>query len=144
MKELKGKEKIYLEQYDVNVNRYLTYAQVQQIANAVLALSKPNEKGVAHDSWAEREQCIDMLVLLHATDIPREVLETLDHDICLSSGLIDEVRGRIINYCDIIDAIVYQESTTQMFKEFAKELPKFVAPLEKVVNKYGGKETKQS
>ena len=39
MKEIKGNQTVYLEDYDVTVNKYLTYAQIQQIANAVVAAS---------------------------------------------------------------------------------------------------------
>ena len=34
MKEFQSKSLIYLEDYDVNVNRYLTYAQIQKIIEA--------------------------------------------------------------------------------------------------------------
>ena len=35
MKEFKEVNKEYLEQYDIHVNRYLTYSQIQAIANSV-------------------------------------------------------------------------------------------------------------
>ena len=62
MKEIKAMDKAYLDGYDVYVNPYLTYAQIQAIVNGVKGL----------DSWAEREQNIDMCVLAFATDIPTE------------------------------------------------------------------------
>lgn len=47
------KETTHLEKYDVTVNRYLTYAQIQQIAEATMKFH----------TWAERQQNIDMLIL---------------------------------------------------------------------------------
>ena len=59
MKEIKKENKLYLNDYDINVSPYLTYAEIQTIANKVKAL----------DSWAEREETIDMYVLYFSTDI---------------------------------------------------------------------------
>ena len=56
------KETTYLEKYGVTVNRYLTYAQIQQIAEATMKFH----------TWAERQQNIDMLILIHATDMTVE------------------------------------------------------------------------
>ena len=38
MKEIKAMDKVYLEEYDVHVNPYLTYAQIQAIVNGVKSL----------------------------------------------------------------------------------------------------------
>ena len=54
MKDFKEMESIELKDFGVRVNPYLTYAQVQAIANSVYTLK----------SWAEREQNIDMLLLI--------------------------------------------------------------------------------
>lgn len=144
MKELKELEQAYLVEYDVHVNRYLTYAQIQQIADAVLALSKPDENGEVHDSWSEREQCIDMLVLYHATDIGKEKLGELSHDDCLKSGLIEAVRCCVENLYFVQRAIEYHESEKRLLAQFSKQLPDLLKPLEKVVNKYGNKTNEQS
>nr|DAG15858.1 MAG TPA: hypothetical protein [Caudoviricetes sp.] len=112
MKELIADKKVYLEGYDVSVSTYLTYAQIQQIANATAQL----------DTWAERQQNIDMLVLLHATDIETETLMNTDADIFLTSGLVRKVRGIIRNYNDIYEAIKYTESTQNTIKNFIKVL----------------------
>ena len=112
MKELIADKKVYLEGYDVSVSTYLTYAQIQQIANATAQL----------DTWAERQQNIDMLVLLHATDIETETLMNTDADIFLTSGLVRKVKGIIRNYNDIYEAIRYTESTQNTIKNFIKVL----------------------
>ena len=132
MKEIKAMDKVYLEEYDVYVNPYLTYAQIQAIVNGVKSL----------DSWAEREQNIDMCVLAFATDIPTEKLEELGHDVLLQSGLINAVCGEIKNLFSVYEAIEYTESTKRALAQIIKALPKYQEQLDAVVKKYGKPSTK--
>lgn len=127
MKEIKAMDKAYIEEYDVYVNHYLTYAQIQAIVNGVKGL----------DSWAERQQNIDMCVLAFATDIPTEKLEEIGHDLLLQSGLIDEVMWRIRNINSVYEAIEYTESTKRALAQIIKALPKYQEQLDAVVKKYG-------
>ena len=127
MKEIKAMDKVYLEKYDVHVNPYLTYAQIQAIVNGVKGL----------DSWAEREQNIDMCVLAFATDIPTEKLEELGHDALLQSGLINAVMWEIKNLHRVYGAIEYTESTKRALAQIIKALPKYQEQLDAVVKKYG-------
>lgn len=127
MKEIKAMDKVYLEEYDVYVNPYLTYAQIQAIVNGVKGL----------DSWAEREQNIDMCVLAFATDIPTEKLEEVGHDVLLQSGLINAVCGEIKNLFSVYEAIEYTESTKRALAQIIKALPKYQEQLDAVVKKYG-------
>lgn len=132
MKEIKAMDKVYLEEYDVHVNPYLTYAQIQAIVNGVKGL----------DSWAERVQNIDMCVLAFATDIPTEKLEELGHDVLLQSGLINAVCGEINNLFSVYEAIAYTESTKRALAQIIKALPKYQEQLDAVVKKYGNLTTK--
>ena len=132
MKEIKAMDKVYLEEFDVYVNPYLTYAQIQAIVNGVKNL----------DSWAEREQNIDMCVLAFATDIPTEKLEELGHDALLQSGLINAVCGEIKNLFSVYEAIEYTESTKRALAQIIKALPKYQEQLDAVVKKYGKPSTK--
>ena len=132
MKEIKAMDKVYLEEFDVYVNPYLTYAQIQAIVNSVKSL----------DSWAEREQNIDMCVLAFATDIPTEKLEELGHDALLQSGLINAVCGEIKNLFSVYEAIEYTESTKRALAQIIKALPKYQEQLDAVVKKYGKPSTK--
>nr|DAO58082.1 MAG TPA: hypothetical protein [Bacteriophage sp.] len=127
MKEIKAMDKVYLEKYDVHVNPYLTYAQIQAIVNGVKGL----------DGWAEREQNIDMCVLAFATDIPTEKLEELGHDALLQSGLINAVMWEIKNLHRVYEAIEYTESTKRALAQIIKALPKYQEQLDAVVKKYG-------
>ena len=122
MKEIKGNQTVYLEDYDVTVNKYLTYAQIQQIANAVVAASTNN----ADDTWANRETNIDMLMLYHATDIGKEKLEEIGHDALLTSGLIEAVRCCIENLYNVDEAIDYIENNQRAINKMLKSLPKIL------------------
>ena len=122
MKEIKGNQTVYLEDYDITVNKYLTYAQVQQIANAVVGSSADDSE----DTWANRQTSIDMLMLYHATDITKEELEKVGHDDLLTSGLIQAVREQIKNYYEIFEAINYIEDNQRAIGKMLKSLPKIL------------------
>ena len=136
MKEIKGNQTVYLEDYDVTVNKYLTYAQIQQIANAVVATSAND----ADDTWANRETNIDMLVLYHATDIGKEKLEEIGHDALLTSGLIEAVRCCIENLYNVDEAIDYIENNQRVINKMLKSLPKILEDskgLQALMKKHG-------
>ena len=136
MKEIKGNQTVYLEDYDVTVNKYLTYAQIQQIANAVVAASTND----SDDTWANRQTNIDMLMLYHATDIGKEKLEEIGHDDLLTSGLIEAVRCCIENYYDVDDAINYIEDNQRAIGKLLKSLPKILEDskgLQDLMKKHG-------
>ena len=136
MKEIKGNQTVYLEDYDVTVNKYLTYAQIQQIANAVVAASMND----SDDTWANRQTNIDMLMLYHATDISKEKLEEIGHDVLLTSGLIDAVRYRIENIYSVNDAIDYIENNQRAINKLLKSLPKVLEEtkgLQDLMKKHG-------
>ena len=136
MKEIKGNQTVYLEDYDITVNKYLTYAQVQQIANAVVGSSADDSE----DTWANRQTSIDMLMLYHATDITKEELEKVGHDDLLTSGLIQAVREQIKNYYEIFEAINYIEDNQRAIGKMLKSLPKILEEskgLQGLMKKYG-------
>ena len=136
MKEIKGNKTVYLEHYGVMVNYYLTYAQIQQIANAVVASSADDSE----DNWANRQTNIDMLMLYHATDIAKEELEKVGHDDLLTSGLIQAVREQIKNYYEIFEAINYIEDNQRVIGKMLKSLPKILEEskgLQGLMKKYG-------
>lgn len=136
MKEIKGNQTVYLEDYDITVNKYLTYAQIQQIANAVVAASTND----SDDTWANRQTNIDMLMLYHATDIGKEKLEEIGHDVLLTSGLIEAVRYRIENLYNIDAAIDYIENNQRAINKLLKSLPKVLEEtkgLQDLMKKHG-------
>lgn len=129
MKEIKNLEPVLLEEYNIHVNRYLTYAQIQQIVNAVIKF----------DRWAEREQNKDMLILYHATDIGAEKLEEIGIDTLLCSGVVDKVKNCVENLWDIEDGIRYTESTQRALAQIINKLPEYSKQIEDVIKNGGRK-----
>ena len=125
MKELKGIDSIYLEDYDIKVNKYLTEAQIQQIINAIIQF----------DTWAEREENKNILVLYHATDMTKDDIEKYPYDILQSSGLIDTVIKNIDNYEEINKAVNWTEGMNRTLNQIAKELGKMMKNHEKTSKK---------
>lgn len=123
MKEIKKENKLYLNDYDINVSPYLTYAEIQTIANKVKSL----------DSWAEREETIDMYVLYFATDIGKVNIDNYNHDAWLKSGVIDAVKSYIKNLEQITEAIKYEESPMRILMQISKEMPEFSKKLDEVL-----------
>ena len=107
--------KIHFGDYDISVNRYLTYAQIQSVVNQARQF----------ESWADRQQCIDMLVLAFATDISKKELDSHNHDYWLTIGLIPNIEQHIENYIQIEDALKYEESPVRILLQLAKEIPEF-------------------
>ena len=129
MKEIKKLDPIYLEKFGIEVNPYLTYAQIQQIVNGVIKF----------DTWAERQQNIELLVLYHATDIGKEIIEEIGHETLLQSGLIDAVFMRVVNTDKIYKAIEYTESVGRALSQIVKILPEKIKEIEKAVESGKGK-----
>ncbi len=117
MVELKEKV-VHSTTYDIDIQQYLTYAQIQQIVNAV-------EKAAQTDgSWATRETNIDMLVLYHATNLDKEKLEEIGHETLLQSGLIDNVKTQIVNYHQLKEALDFTESLPRAAYKLISQMPK--------------------
>ena len=127
MKEIKNIEKIYLEKFDIYVDPYLTYEQIQQIIRAI----------VSQEDWAVRQQIIDMLILYHLTDVSQEDLEKVGHDDLLKSGLIDEVKAVVKNLNQIQEALNYTQSLPRALKEISDNLPEFRKIIQEAVVKNG-------
>lgn len=132
MVELKEKA-IHSNTYDINIRQYLTYAQIQQIVNAVELASKED------DSWSARQTNIDMLVLMHATDIGKEKLEEVGHEMFVMSGLMDCVKDNVINIGEVYNALDYTESLTRAGYKLLKDASKVVKTdtFKAAMKKYG-------
>lgn len=121
MKEIKAIEPIYLKDFDVEVNPYLTYAQIQNIVNAVCKFN----------DWADREQNIDILLLYHATNLTKEEIEKYGHETFLQSGIINEVRANVKNFEQIREALAYTQSVEKSLVAISKQLPKIIEDVRK-------------
>lgn len=106
-------EKIYLEKYEVTVNPYLTYAEIQNIAN----------EAIKYQTWSERNAIIDYMLLCYATDIKREEIDENGHEAILFSGLLDKVKDVVENYYSIFEAIKHEESLIKQIALIMDSLP---------------------
>lgn len=131
MVELKN-QVCHNDEYDININRYLTYAQIQQIVGAVVGVDK-------NDFWAGRQTNIDMLVLFHATDIGKDKLEKIGHETLLCSGLIKAVNDTVENLYQVYEGIEFAESTNRAGIKFLTQLSKLVnsEQFSSLLKKYG-------
>ena len=127
MKEIKNIDKVYLDKFDIYVESYLTYAQIQQIIKFI----------ITQDDWATRQQTIDMLLLYHTTNISKEELEQVGHDNLLKSGLIDEVKAVVKNLNQIQEALDYSQSLPRALKQISDKLPEFRKIIQEAVMKNG-------
>ena len=123
MKEIAVKEPVHLDNYDIDVQPYLTSGQIQSIATAVSQF----------DDWKDREQAVDMMLLYYVTNMGKEKIEEVGHDKLLCSGLIDEVKINVLNFWQIYKAIDYTESFNRMLIQTSKKMPDLMAKLEKNV-----------
>lgn len=124
-------EEAKLIEKEIKVKPYLTYAQIQAITNAVCKF----------DTWSEREENIDVLLLHAVTNLTAKEIEEYGHNALLESGIIDEVKACVKNYERIREAIEYTQSTQRALAQILKELPKMMEPLKKVVER--GKSSKK-
>lgn len=120
-------DKIHLEQYGVDARRYLSYAEIQTIADGCVELQ----------TWSERQQNIDMLVLHFAAGIPVEELEKNGHDYYLQSGMIDAVSACVVNIFEVDTAIKFAESPIRLLSQLAKEMPEFSRKVDEVMKNAG-------
>lgn len=123
MKEIKEFTDEYVEDYGVHIKSYLTYSEIQAIANAATKF----------DTWAERNENIDILLIHFATDMDDKDIEELGHDKLLKSGLIDIVKATVINFYEIDAAIAFAESPMRLFTKLAKEIPEFSKRVDEVM-----------
>lgn len=114
MNELKKPENVHLEKYDISVKPYLSYDEIQVILNAVEQF----------DTWSERQTNIDVLMLYFCTDIGKDKIEEIGHELLLSSGLIDDVRRKVINMNEVYAGLAYNDSISREMKLIMKDIKK--------------------
>ena len=123
MKEIKEFTDEYVEDYGIHIKSYLTYSEIQAIANAAIKF----------DTWAERNENIDILLIHFATDMDDKDIEELGHDKLLKSGLINIVKATVMNYNEIDEAITFTESPMRLLTKIAKEMPEFSKRVDEVM-----------
>lgn len=114
-----------LNDKDIEIKSYLTYAEIQVIVNRVSQ----------SDSWAEREQNIDLLLLHFVTNLTDEEIESYGHEELLKSGFIDYVKNRVVNFNKVHEAITYTQSIPRLLVQLSKELPKLLEQVQENIKK---------
>lgn len=117
--------KVYLERFDVEVNCYLSLAQIQNIVNNI----------IQQNTYMERQQIINYMILSYATNLTQEAVDALDPEMALASGFLDAVKSNIVNYGDIEEGLKYHESVGKALSEIAKTLPEIIPDVLAEVNK---------
>ena len=125
MKELNNIESIEAEFGEIEVNSYLTYAQIQAIADKVGEF----------DTWSERQENLDILLVHFATNLTNDKIQEIGHVNLLCSGLIDKIKQTVKNFEKIEEAITYNESVQRALAKIVKELPTMLEPLKDVANR---------
>lgn len=121
MKELKIKT-IHDNEYNIEINSFLSATQIDKIAQAVIKL----------ETYLEREQMICYLVLNYCTNIDKVIIEDADPDVIMRSGLWEAVKNTVYNFYAIEDAIKFYESPVRMLVEIADVLPDLTKQLQSV------------
>lgn len=121
MKELKIKT-IHDNEYDIEINSFLSATQIDKIAQAVIKL----------ETYLEREQMICYLVLNYCTNMDKTIIEDTDPDVIMRSGLWEAVKNTVYNFYAIEDAIKFYESPVRMLVEIADVLPDLTKQLQGV------------
>lgn len=119
MKELEIK-KIHSDEYDIEINCFLTADQIDAIAREVISF----------ETYTEREQTICYRVLCLCTDIGAEIIENTGPNLIEQSGLWDTVKNGIYNFYEIQEAIKFYESPVRMLADIAKALPNLTQQLQ--------------
>ena len=123
MKEIKEFTDEYVEDYGVHIKSYLTYSEIQAMANAATKF----------ETWAERNGNSEILLIHFATDMDDKDIEELGHDKLLKSGLIDIVKDNVMNFYEIDAAIAFAESPMRLLTKIAKEMPEFSKRVDEVM-----------
>lgn len=136
MKELKKREVIHNEEFDIEIKPYLTMAEMELIVDKVSKI----------DNVVQRQLLKDMLVLELCTNI--EGVADLDYDLAVESGLVSVVVDNVQNYFDVecyvaedkaINRSVarFLESISQTADKAVKNMPKTPKAWEKLFGQLG-------
>lgn len=126
---LKAVGPVYVQEFDIEVNPYLTTAQIQQIAKAV----------VVFDNWSEREMNKNMLLMFHATNIGKEELDKHEYSELDASGIFEIVGSKIKNKYKIDEAINHMEiiQRQRVITQILSKIAPMLEMIKQKVNKNG-------
>ena len=135
MKELKPIENVYIEELDLYVKKYLTLAQIENIAQNVAQF----------ETWAEREKTKNLMTFIYAAGIEEddEKANAIDYDLYQENGVFEKVNAVIANSNLIDKAIEYTCSTIRALYQLSNHLPEILKPLKDVMERHGVSTKKQ-
>lgn len=123
MKEIKAREKIYLEDYDIYVTPYLSYEQIEKIIYNMHT----------QQNYTDRLKIRDLMVLAYCTDIGNEKIDEIGHEVLYSSGLVDKVLSLVENEYLVTAGLRWGESIEHAISEISKKMPDFLDKYKKVI-----------
>lgn len=126
MIELKDKNMIYLQDYDIKIKKYLTKEEIELIAEEMLRYEK----------LTERNYIKNILLCKIATDIPESFNYEEDYEKLILNGIIDEICKNIININDIDAYVKYVESAEIQLNRFLGALNEPFMNLLKTANNF--------
>lgn len=103
----------HLDEFDIDVKKYLGYDEIQSIIEATLPI----------ESFNNREKNINGMILHYAAGIPLEVINDTDPDVFLQCGLVDAVLDAVNNVNDIYSGLSYHTSVQKLLYQVMKQMP---------------------
>lgn len=128
MKKIAMPKSYHSEKYDLDIQTYIPSDIVMSIAETALQM----------DNYMKQQICVAVNVIGECTNIDVEkVLNDMDVDIIMYSGLWNEVKSHIVNIHEIYDYIKHAEDVhIAIAKFFNITLPEFMEKLDKDLTKY--------
>ena len=116
------------EKYDLDIQTYIPSELVADIAETALQMN----------SYIEQQICIAVNVIRECTNIDVEkVLDEMDVNVIMYSGLWEEVKQHIINMHEIYNYIAHaQDAQIAVARFFNVTLPEFMNKIDKDLTKY--------
>lgn len=128
MKDITMPKDYHSEKYDLDIQTYIPSELVVDIAETALQM----------DNYMAQQICIAVNVIRECTNIDVEkVLDEMDVNIIMYSGLWEEVKLHITNMHEIYNYIAHAEDAQiAVAKFFNATLPEFMEKIDKDLTKY--------
>lgn len=116
MKELEEVKGVYLDKFDITVDRYITPAIIETIAQEMLKCK----------SFTERELVKNVYLCKWATDMPKDYDYNKNYDLLLSNGVFSAIKLEILNVYDIDEYVAQATSINTRVGEFLDKITKSI------------------
>lgn len=128
MKDITMPKNYHSEKYDLDIQTYIPSELVADIAETALQM----------DNYMAQQICIAVNVIRECTNIDVEkVLDEMDVNVIMYSGLWEEVKQHITNMHEIYNYIAHAgDAQIAVAKFFNVTLPEFMEKIDKDLTKY--------